>query len=122
MAPAEQPSDVTAYLIIEDFGELGRVSRDRRLRSRPRDHNLQLISGKSRNALQVVAFNTAEGWPHDVRAARFPRHAIRPIVGRLRALRSRRLGPIGLTRSSTTAIGCKSDADVVRLFTGTPMT
>jgi len=59
--------DVTAYLVIEDFGPLGRAFVETDLGAADRETIIRnLISGQYRNALRVVALNTAEGWSRDV--------------------------------------------------------
>jgi hypothetical protein len=59
--------DVTAYLVIEDFGPLGCAFVETDLGAADRETIIgNLISGQYRNALRVVALNTAEGWSRDV--------------------------------------------------------
>jgi hypothetical protein len=55
------------YIVVEDFGDLGRAFRETDLAEADRDtivHNM--ISGEYRDPLRVVAFNTVEGWSRDV--------------------------------------------------------
>jgi hypothetical protein len=58
--------DQTVYLVLEDFGRLGRSYRETDeertdLESAIRD----LISGQYANPVRIVAFNTAERWAED---------------------------------------------------------
>jgi hypothetical protein len=59
--------DQTVYLVLNDFGELGRAyceaSEDR---SDLETTISDLISGQYDNPVRVVAFNTAERWSEDV--------------------------------------------------------
>jgi hypothetical protein len=67
MTPVYPKDDVTAYIVVEDFGDLGRAFRETDLAEADLDtivHNM--ISGEYRNPLRVVAFNTIEGWSRDV--------------------------------------------------------
>jgi hypothetical protein len=59
-------NDVTAYLVIEDLGELGRAFVETDLAQADRETIIRnFISGQYKNALRVIAFNTAEGWSRD---------------------------------------------------------
>jgi hypothetical protein len=70
MTPPLVPShDGTVYLVLDDFGHLGRAYRE----TDPAEADLttvvaDLLSGQYRHPLRVVAFNTAEGWARDVTA------------------------------------------------------
>ena len=56
-------NDVTAYLVIEDFGPLGRGYVETDLAEADRETIIRnFISGQHENALRVVPFNTAAGW------------------------------------------------------------
>ena len=46
------------YLVLDDFGSLGRVWPEWMIRS--------LLEGQYVNPVRIVAFNTAEGWSRDV--------------------------------------------------------
>jgi hypothetical protein len=60
-------NDVTAYIVVEDFGQYGRAFRETDLAEADLDTIVRnMISGEYRNPLRVVAFNTAEGWSRDV--------------------------------------------------------
>jgi hypothetical protein len=67
LAPNEQPHDVTVYLVLNDFGELGRayVETD----EAEADEGAvvsKIIKGEYSNPVRVVAFNAVEGWSRDV--------------------------------------------------------
>ena len=55
--------DVTTYLVIEYFGQLGRAFVETDLAKADRETIIRnFISGQYENALRVVGLNTAEGW------------------------------------------------------------
>jgi hypothetical protein len=59
--------DVTVYLVVNDFGSLGRAFIETDLAEADRETVIRnFLSGQYSNALRVVAFNTAEGWSRDV--------------------------------------------------------
>jgi hypothetical protein len=66
--PSLVPSfDVTVYLVLHGFAELGRVYCE----TNEEDANLEntienLLNGQYRNPIRVVAFDTSEGWSRDV--------------------------------------------------------
>ena len=63
----DRPNDVTVYLVEEDFGHLGRAYLETDAAEAHRETIVRnFISGQYRNAIRVVAFNTAEGWSRDV--------------------------------------------------------
>ena len=67
LAPGGPASDVTVYLVLNDFGPLGRAYCE----TDEADANEatvieNLLSGQNSHPLRVVAFNTAEGWARDV--------------------------------------------------------
>jgi hypothetical protein len=59
--------DVTVYLVLNDFGPLGRayVETDE-ANATVRDVISNISSGQYSKPIRVVAFNTAEGWSRDV--------------------------------------------------------
>jgi hypothetical protein len=69
--PPPVPSrDGTVYLVLDDFGKFGQAYRE----TDPTQAGLQtvvanLLAGQYERPLQVVAFNTTEGWARDVTAA-----------------------------------------------------
>jgi hypothetical protein len=59
--------DVTVYLVLDDFGQLGRVY----LETEEEKADLEtvvigLLRGEYKKPVRVVAFNTSEGWSRDV--------------------------------------------------------
>jgi len=67
-APSLAPrSDVAVYLVLDDFGRLGRayVETDE-AEADAQSIAENLLSGQYRKPLRVVALNLAEGWAHDV--------------------------------------------------------
>ena len=59
--------DATVYIVLSDFGPLGRayVETDEAAASE-RDVVSNISSGQYPKPIRVVAFNTAEGWSRDV--------------------------------------------------------
>jgi hypothetical protein len=70
MTPPLVPShDGTVYLVLDDFGPLGRAYRETDPAQADRTTVVaDLLSGQYRHPLRVVAFNAAEGWARDVTA------------------------------------------------------
>jgi hypothetical protein len=67
MTPLYPSDDVTAYIVVEDFGDLGRAFRETDLAEADLGTIVRnMISGEYRDPLRVVAFNTIEGWSRDV--------------------------------------------------------
>ena len=63
----DRSDDVTVYLVEEDFGHLGRAYLEIDAAEADRETIVRnFISGQYKNAVRVVAFNTAEGWSRDV--------------------------------------------------------
>ena len=59
--------DVTVYLVVNDFGQLGKAYVETDIAEADREAIIRnFISGQYSNGLCVVAFNTAEGWSRDV--------------------------------------------------------
>jgi len=67
LAPDQQPHDVTVYIVLNDFGQLGRayVETDEAAADERTVAN-NISAGEYSNPVRVVAFNTAEGWSRDV--------------------------------------------------------
>ena len=67
LAPDQQPHDVTVYIVLKDFGQLGRayVETDEAAADEQTVVN-KISDGEYSNPTQVVAFNTVEGWSRDV--------------------------------------------------------
>jgi hypothetical protein len=67
MPPLCPVDDVTAYIVVEDFGHLGRAFRETDLTEADLNTIVRnMISGEYSDPLRVVAFNTVEGWSRDV--------------------------------------------------------
>ena len=67
MPPVHPENDVTAYIVVEDFGDLGRAFLETDLAEADLGTIVRnMISGEYGDPLRVVAFNTAEGWSRDV--------------------------------------------------------
>ena len=59
----------TVYLVLEDFGSLGRAYRETDPSQADRQTVLSdLLSGQYERPLRIVAFNPTEGWALDVTA------------------------------------------------------
>jgi hypothetical protein len=67
LAPDQQPHDVTVYIVLNDFGQLGRayVETDEATADEQTVVN-NISDGEYSNPVRVVAFNTVEGWSRDV--------------------------------------------------------
>src|SRR5271163_3727967 len=65
--PMSQPSnDVTVYLVLNDY-RTGLAYVETATNEADRETVIRnFLSGQYSNALRVVAFNAAEGWPRDV--------------------------------------------------------
>ena len=67
IVPMYPENDVTAYIVVEDFGHLGRAFRETDLaEADPATIVRNMISGEYGDPLRVVAFNIVEGWSRDV--------------------------------------------------------
>ena len=67
LAPAELAFDVTVYLVLNDFGPLGRAYVETDEAQADEATIVEnILSGQYSQPLRVVAFNTAEGWARDV--------------------------------------------------------
>jgi hypothetical protein len=67
LAPDRQPHDLTVYIVLNDFGQLGRayVETDEAAADVQTVVN-KISDGEYSNPVRVVAFNTAEEWSRDV--------------------------------------------------------
>jgi hypothetical protein len=64
--PSIVPDDDT-YIVLEDFGPLGRAWRETYEAAADRTTLVRdLLEGQYENPVRIVAFNTAEGWSRDV--------------------------------------------------------
>ena len=60
-------ADRDIYLVLDDFGQLGRAWRETDERAADRDALIRdLLDGQYRNPVRIAAFNTTEGWSRDV--------------------------------------------------------
>jgi hypothetical protein len=67
LAPGAPQHDVTAYIVVDDFGELGRAYRETdEAEADERTIIDDILSGQFSRPVRVVAFNTAEQWSRDV--------------------------------------------------------
>ncbi len=67
--PHSREGNGTVYLVLDDFGELGRAYRETdAAQTDLKTVVADLLSGQYRHPVRVVAFNTAEGWARDVSA------------------------------------------------------
>src|SRR5215212_170910 len=59
--------DTDVYLVLDDFGQLGRAYREADEQAADRETIIRnLISGEYSNPVRIIAFNTSEGWARDV--------------------------------------------------------
>jgi hypothetical protein len=59
--------DVTVYLVLDDFGEIGRAYREADEEACDLETIIKgMLSGEYKKPVRVVAFNTLEGWSRDV--------------------------------------------------------
>ena len=68
-APSIVPhgGDHDTYLVLDDFGQLGRCWRETDAYNADRQTLIRdLVEGQYKNPVRIVAFNTAEGWSRDV--------------------------------------------------------
>ena len=62
-----QSDDHDVYLVLDDFGRLGRAWRETDAEQTDRETIItDLVDGQYSKPVRVVAFNTAEGWSRDV--------------------------------------------------------
>jgi hypothetical protein len=67
LPPLNPEKDVTVYIVVEDYGDLGRAFRETDIAEADFETMVRnIILGEYRNPLRVVAFNTVEGWSRDV--------------------------------------------------------
>ena len=60
-------ADPDIYLVLDDFGKLGRAWRETDERAADRDALIRdLLDGQYRNPVRIAAFDTTEGWSRDV--------------------------------------------------------
>jgi hypothetical protein len=62
-----ETADRDVYLVLDDFGRLGRAWREADETETDRATVIQaLLQGQYNGPVRVIAFNTAEGWARDV--------------------------------------------------------
>jgi hypothetical protein len=62
-----QGFDVDVYVVLDDFGKLGRSYREVDEEAADRETVIRnLMSGQYNDPVRIVAFNTTEGWARDV--------------------------------------------------------
>ena len=67
LAPGAPAFDVTVYLVLNDFGRLGRAYVETDEAHADEATIVEnILGGQYSQPLRVVAFNTAEGWARDV--------------------------------------------------------
>lgn len=67
LAPGALDFDVTVYLVLNDFGRLGRAYVETDEAHADEATIVEsILGGQYSQPLRVVAFNTAEGWARDV--------------------------------------------------------
>ena len=65
IAPNGHEQDI--YLVLDDFGRLGRAWRETDEAGASRSTLVRnLLDGQYENPVRIVAFNTAEGWSRDM--------------------------------------------------------
>jgi hypothetical protein len=67
LSPAPD-EDGTVYLVLDDFGALGRAYRETDADAGRETVIANLLSGQYERPLRIIAFNTAAGWARDVTA------------------------------------------------------
>jgi hypothetical protein len=61
------PESSDVYLVLDDFGPLGKVWRESDEAATDRERLIRdLIEGQYENPVRIVGFNTMEGWSRDV--------------------------------------------------------
>jgi hypothetical protein len=66
LAPRE-PFDVTVYIVLNDFGPLGRAYVETGEAEAEEATIIEnILSGQHSHPIRVIAFNTVEGWARDV--------------------------------------------------------
>jgi len=65
IAPHELEQDT--YLVLDDFGEIGRAWRETCEYDAGRERVIRyLVTGEFNHPVRIIAFNTSEGWSRDV--------------------------------------------------------
>ena len=81
LAPNEPTFDVTVYIVLNDFGPLGRACVETDEAEADEDTIIEnILSGQYSHPLRIVAFNTVEGWARTwQRTLRMPCRARRRV-------------------------------------------
>ena len=67
LAPGEPANDVTVYIVLNDFGPLGRAYCETDEDEADEETVVEnILNGQYSHPLRVVAFNTTAGWAQDV--------------------------------------------------------
>ena len=67
LAPGQPAFDVTVYIVLNDFGPLGRAYFETDKTDADEETIIEnIFSGQYSHPLRVVAFNAAEGWARNV--------------------------------------------------------
>jgi hypothetical protein len=67
LAPGVPQHDATAYIVVDDFGDLGRAYRETDEADADEGTIIEdILYGQFSRPVRVVAFNTAEQWSRDV--------------------------------------------------------
>ena len=77
-SPSIVPEDDTYYIVLDDFGPLGRAWRETAETGASRVTLVRnLLDGHYEDPVRVVAFNTVQGWSRDVTVEIAPRRQTR---------------------------------------------
>jgi hypothetical protein len=64
---APHGADHDTYLVLDDFGRIGRAWRETDEDGADRETLIRdLLAGEYNNPVRIISFNTAEGWSRDV--------------------------------------------------------
>lgn len=68
IVPNGDNETVTVYLVLDDFGDLGRCWRETDIETAASLESIisDLLKGEYANPVRVIGFNTEEGWSRDV--------------------------------------------------------
>jgi len=67
VTPADAETGETVYILLDDFGPLGRAYRETDEAKADLETVIQdLLAGQFNKPVRIIAFNTAEGWARDV--------------------------------------------------------
>jgi hypothetical protein len=81
LAPGQSAFDATVYIVLNDFGPLGRAYCESGEDEADEETIIEnILSGEYSHPLAVFAFNAAEGWARDV-----TEDVARAVLGRVRS-------------------------------------